>query len=186
MGYGSILSQKPSASNVVYSNAQTSSIITSDNVQGAIDQLFTSVSNGKSLIAGAITDMGVSTSDTDSWETMAGNIRELNSNWWILKSNQIFNYVENNDTNQLRWRTNTNITPIGVSIVYGYYRDPYYSGSVYVKYSSGFNVNIPLNGSDYINVSHSIVDGDVNSITFYLSTYAGIIYPESFMALNYQ
>lgn len=79
MGYGSILSQKPSASNVVYSNAQTSSIITSDNVQGAIDQLFTSVSNGKSLIAGAITDMGISTSGADSWETMAGNIKAINS-----------------------------------------------------------------------------------------------------------
>lgn len=40
-------------------------------------ELFTSVSNGKSLVAGAITDKGVSTSANDSFSTMATNIRNI-------------------------------------------------------------------------------------------------------------
>ena len=75
MAYGAILSQTPTASNVAYNNSQTSSIITGSNVQQAIDQLFTSVSNGKQQIASAITDKGVSTSANDSFATMATNIR---------------------------------------------------------------------------------------------------------------
>ena len=40
-------------------------------------ELFTSVSNGKSLVAGAITDKGVTTSANDSFSTMATNIRNI-------------------------------------------------------------------------------------------------------------
>lgn len=85
MAYGQVLGQKPIipsnpntiATNVSYNNSQTSSIITGTNVQEAIDQLFTSVSNGKSLIASAITDKGVSTSASDSFQTMANNIENI-------------------------------------------------------------------------------------------------------------
>ena len=79
MAYGSILGQNPTAQNTLYNNAQTSSIITANNVQGAIDQLFTSVSNGKQQIASAITDKGVSTSGTDSFSTMAENIGKIST-----------------------------------------------------------------------------------------------------------
>lgn len=79
MAYGAILGQTPTASNVTYNNSQTSSIITGTNVQQAIDQLFTSVSNGKSLIAGAITDKGVSTSASDTFQQMATNIGQIES-----------------------------------------------------------------------------------------------------------
>ena len=41
------------------------------------NSLKTSVSNGKSAVASAITDKGVSTSATASFDTMAGNIRSL-------------------------------------------------------------------------------------------------------------
>ena len=47
------------------------------NMDGDLDELFTSVSNGKSQIAGAITDKGVPTSATDTFSTMAGNIRNI-------------------------------------------------------------------------------------------------------------
>lgn len=85
MAYGVILGQtskqieNPStiASNVSYNNSQTSSIITGDNVQEAIDELFTSVSNGKELVANAITDKGVVTSATDTFATMAQNITNI-------------------------------------------------------------------------------------------------------------
>ena len=68
-----------SATNVSYSNSSTSSIITGNNVQLAIDQLFQSVSNGKYQIASAITDKGVSTSSLASFSTMASNIRRIST-----------------------------------------------------------------------------------------------------------
>lgn len=83
MAYGAILGQTPTASNVTYNNSQTSSIITGTNVQQAIDQLFTSVSNGKSLIASAITDKGVSTSANDTFQQMATNISNIQTGFKI-------------------------------------------------------------------------------------------------------
>lgn len=81
MAYGAIIGQTPtvqaSAEMTSYNNDNTSSVITADNVQGAIDQLFTSVSNGKSQIASAITGMGVSTSANDSFAQMATNIGNI-------------------------------------------------------------------------------------------------------------
>lgn len=85
MAYGAIIGQTPtvqaSAEMTSYNNDNTSSIITADNVQGAIDQLFTSVSNGKSQIASAITDMGVSTSANDSFAQMATNIGNIETGY---------------------------------------------------------------------------------------------------------
>lgn len=77
---GSVYTWKPfasdmSASNVSYDNGSTGMF--SDNVQDAIDELFTSASNGKELIADAITGMGVSTSANDTYATMAGNIEKI-------------------------------------------------------------------------------------------------------------
>ena len=68
-----------SAERVSYSNSTTSSIISSNQVQGAIDDLFTSVSNGKNLIASAVTDKGVSTSGSSSWSVIAENIGKISS-----------------------------------------------------------------------------------------------------------
>lgn len=68
-----------SAERVSYNNSTTSSIISSNQAQDAIDDLFTSVSNGKNQIASAITDMGVSTSGSSSWSKMASNIRNISS-----------------------------------------------------------------------------------------------------------
>ena len=55
----------------------TTSGATATNVQDALDEVFQSVSNGKGLIADAITDKGVSTSASDSFQTMADNIDSL-------------------------------------------------------------------------------------------------------------
>lgn len=79
MSLGAIQNKSSAAEAVSYDNSTTSATITSTNVQGAIDELFTSVSNGKSLIASAITDKGISTSATDSWAIMAGNIEDLST-----------------------------------------------------------------------------------------------------------
>ena len=65
------------ASDISYDN--TESGITSDDVQGAIDEVFQYVSDGKTLIAAAITDKGVETSASDSFATMATNIENISS-----------------------------------------------------------------------------------------------------------
>lgn len=51
--------------------------MSSTDVQSAISELFSSGSNGKSQIASAITSRGIQTDATDSFSTMAGNIRKI-------------------------------------------------------------------------------------------------------------
>ena len=53
---------------------------TSGGIYTAINDLKTSVSNGKSAVASAITDKGVSTSATASFDTMAANIAKIKVN----------------------------------------------------------------------------------------------------------
>ena len=78
MAYGGLVGQSSAeAENVGYDNKNTSTIITSDNVQGAIDQLFTSVSEGKSLIAKAVTDKGVQTALDATFEKIAENVGKI-------------------------------------------------------------------------------------------------------------
>jgi hypothetical protein len=60
------------ASSIEYNNEASSMKAT--NVQSAIDELFTDVSEGKTLIATAVTDKGVETAATDSFSTMADKI----------------------------------------------------------------------------------------------------------------
>lgn len=65
------------ASDVSYDNTDTGMDAT--NVQEAIDELFQSVSEGKSLIASAVTDKGVETAADASFETIAENISQISS-----------------------------------------------------------------------------------------------------------
>ena len=75
---------------------------TSGGIYTAINELKTSVSNGKSAVASAITDKGVSTSATASFNTMANNIRKIQT-----AAGSIYNLADydgalfNNDTNTL-------------------------------------------------------------------------------------
>lgn len=50
---------------------------TATNVEGALNELFQSASNGKQLIATAITGKGVNTLATDTFQTMATNINNI-------------------------------------------------------------------------------------------------------------
>ena len=63
------------ASLVDYNN--TTSGMAATTVQAAVDELFTSVSEGKSLIAAAVTDKGVETAATDSFAAMAEKIGQI-------------------------------------------------------------------------------------------------------------
>ena len=72
----------------------------STNVEGALSELFQNVSNGKQLIATAITDKGVTTSSDDTFQVMADNIRrivtETISNYSI--TNNLTNCTSNNNS----------------------------------------------------------------------------------------
>lgn len=57
----------------------TAGHFTATDVEGALAELFTSVSDGKTALASAITDMGVTTGATDSFVTMAMNIRLISA-----------------------------------------------------------------------------------------------------------
>lgn len=57
----------------------TNNNFTSTHVEGALNELFQSASNGKTLIANAITGKGVKTNATDSFQTMATNIKNISS-----------------------------------------------------------------------------------------------------------
>ena len=50
---------------------------TDKTIKGAITELFQDVSNGKTLVANAITDKGIKTLATDTFQTMATNIRNI-------------------------------------------------------------------------------------------------------------
>ena len=54
-----------------------------------VNNLFQSVSSGKSKIAGAITDKGVSTSANDTFDTMAGNIRKITTGGGSIDPNYV-------------------------------------------------------------------------------------------------
>ena len=64
-----------SAIEISYDNSK--SHMTATNVQDAVDEVFQNVSNGKILIAEAITDKGVLTSASDTFQTMATNIEQI-------------------------------------------------------------------------------------------------------------
>ena len=52
---------------------------TAKTLKGAIAETFQSVSSGKTLIASAITDKGVTTSNNDTFQTMANNIKSIST-----------------------------------------------------------------------------------------------------------
>lgn len=58
-------------------NPSTLNTTDKSSVVGAVNELFTSVSNGKSKVASAITDKGVSTSADATFDTMEANIRAI-------------------------------------------------------------------------------------------------------------
>lgn len=80
---------------------------TAKTLKGAINEVFQDVDNGKTLIASAITDKGIATSNDDTFQTMADNISKINSvitdvninSYNILKNNWKFKLLSNEGTN---------------------------------------------------------------------------------------
>ncbi|WP_139992622.1 hypothetical protein [Paenibacillus paridis] len=57
--------------------ADAGSVITATNVEGAIQELFTNVSNGKNAVAAAITGMGVSASGSETHSSLATKVGNI-------------------------------------------------------------------------------------------------------------
>ena len=117
-----------------------------------LNELKTSVSNGKSAVASAITDKGVSTSATASFNTMANNIRNINQGLTIQyigelytrsmpakslsKTYSITGYLSRTYSGYLG-QNNTYTIPFTKFISMRVY-DPYWSyGSIYLTLESG-------------------------------------------------
>ena len=100
-----------------YSNTTTHSTATT--VQGVIDELFTSVSNGKTSLASAITDKGQSTSPTDSFSAMATKI----SNIQTFKPEQSKTATQNGVT--VYPDSGMALSSVNVAV-------PVYDGSIYI------------------------------------------------------
>lgn len=80
---------------------------TDKTLKGAINELFQFVSNGKELIASAITDKGVITSKTDTFQQMANNIRSLTINITPISLNPISNIkVNKGEAFTIKYSTN--------------------------------------------------------------------------------
>ncbi|WP_058993611.1 BspA family leucine-rich repeat surface protein [Sarcina ventriculi] len=62
-------------------NLENLQTINKDSLVQAINEVFTSASNGKKLIAEAITGKGVETNESDTFATMAKNISDISSNF---------------------------------------------------------------------------------------------------------
>ena len=68
----------------------TGNNFTATNVEGALSELFQSASNGKTLVANAVTGKGVATNPSDSFQTMATNIGKIkNSSSAIINQNTL-------------------------------------------------------------------------------------------------
>lgn len=68
----------------------TGNNFTATNVEGALSELFQSASNGKTLVANAITGKGVATNPSDSFQTIANNIGKIkNSSSAIISQNTL-------------------------------------------------------------------------------------------------
>lgn len=68
----------PAASQVPFDS--TSVEMDAVNVQDAIEELFTSVANGKDILASAISDKGIETPKDATFQEMADNIEKISSN----------------------------------------------------------------------------------------------------------
>ena len=67
---GVIAATTISSKNVTYQNKT---------VNNALDELYNEATTGKELVAAAITNKGVSTTSTDTYQTMAANINNIRS-----------------------------------------------------------------------------------------------------------
>ena len=121
-----------------------------------VNELFQSVSDGKTLVANAITGKGVPTSSTDTFATMASNIsniRNINNISYTSESKNGSVSVKSGDTGSIRITFSN--TVLGVTGVSYSYSDTYLKFKNFSVSGNTVTVNIMLS-STYDNASRNI------------------------------
>lgn len=165
----------------------TAGNFTATNVEEALAELFQFVSNGKTLIASAITDMGIATSNTDSFEVMANNIRMIsgritthtitnnltncttdNSSASVLEGDSYLSTITANDEYTL---TNVSVTMDGVNVTNSVYSQLSYAvinsltnctsdnSTKEISYGSSYSATITANDGYDISSIKVIMNG---------------------------
>ena len=80
--------------------------------QSSVDSLFTSVSNGKALVASAITDKGIQTASDATFQQMSDNIRSLFSVFHFSYSGEPVHLFSHEDTGTETWNLGSTNIPI--------------------------------------------------------------------------
>ena len=134
------------------------------NVKGAISELFQSASNGKKLIASAITGKGIETSINDSFQTMANNIGNIQNNGGSTNiiENGTITPSENLDiitfntskkcSNIIIYKTNSTLTSSGVRQI-----------ALYICINNSIQRCIATNASGTVWAANYLLDSNPNS-----------------------
>lgn len=142
---------------------------TSTNVEGALSELFQSASNGKGLIATAITGKGVNTSSDDTFQTMATNIGKISSGSGVTYSiTNNLSHAVNNNSNTTVEKYNSYSANITVETGYKLDSVTVTMGGVDITSSCYSNRNISIEhvtGNIVITVTTSLIPPNTYSVT---------------------
>ncbi len=126
---------------------------TSNNVEMALDELFTNVSNGKELIATAVTDMGESASGSDTFTQLANSIRNIETGDYSIGDVVDFGDVEIAVKELWNFSINVgNAYSTGVDSL----------GNIYVGEGEGYLTKIDSNGNHIW--SNNIHNSPINAL----------------------
>ena len=142
---------------------------TDKTVKGAIKELFQNVSNGKTLVANAITDKGVDTLATDTFQTMATNIGKISSGSSVTYSiTNNLSHATNNNSNTTVEKYNSYSANITVETGYKLDSVTVTMGGVDITSSCYSNRNISIEhvtGNIVITVTTSLIPPNTYSVT---------------------
>lgn len=143
---------------------------TAQDLKGAINEVFQNVSNGKQLIATAITDKGVNTSSNDTFQTMATNIGKISSGSSITYS------VTNNLSHAVNNNSNTRV-------------EKYNSYSANITVETGYKLNsitVTMGGTDITSSCYSNGNISIEHVTgdIVITVTTSVIPPNTYSVTN--
>jgi predicted MPP superfamily phosphohydrolase len=143
---------------------------TAQDLKGAINEVFQNVSNGKQLIATAITDKGVNTSSDATFQTMANNIGKISGGSSITYS------VTNNLSHAVNNNSNTRI-------------EKYNSYSANITVETGYKLNsitVTMGGTDITSSCYSNGNISIEHVTgdIVITVTTSVIPPNTYSVTN--
>lgn len=148
----------------------TNNNFTATDVEGALSELFQNASNGKQLIATAITDKGVVTSSDDTFQTMATNIGKISGGSSITYS------ITNNLSHAVNNNSNTTV-------------EKYNSYSANITINDGYtldSVTITMGGTDTTSSCYSNGNISIEHVTgdIVITVTTSVIPPNTYSVTN--